>query len=43
MKTLYDLKWHQAILGRASDSENKNTTAFLPLNSNCALHCKLER
>lgn len=43
MKTLYDLKWHQAILGRASDSQNKNTTAFLLLNSNCALHWKARK
>lgn len=39
-RTKNDWKWHQAILGIASDSENKNPTAFLLLNSNCALHCK---
>lgn len=43
MKTLYDLKCHQPNLGRVSDSENKNTTTFLLLNSNCALHRKARR
>jgi len=43
LKTLYDLKYPQDILGRAGDSENKTTIPIILLNANCALQNKKDK